>query len=275
MLTGTLVEFHKLWRRPRTYLGFMGMCGLAFLLLVAVKYGRPFRHLEQRLAHDFIIAGSFVNASFLARYLLEGVSYTFMPLFTCLVLGDLVASEAADGTLRTVLCRPIGKTAFVVSKYVVGMVYVIVLTLFSGLAAYLIGWGFLGRGSLVVFDEGIWVFKEQDALLKLLATYGLVSVAMLAVGSMSFAISTFLSNSNAAIVGGMGLLYTSAVIQEIEYFDFLKPYLITTYFESWRKLFMDPVDTALLLKALCVLFTYALVSLVIGLAIFDRRDVLA
>lgn len=274
MLTKTRIELMKLSHKPRTYVGFIGMAAMIILMLIAVKYGDPFRQMREHMSRDFILSGSFVNAVFLTRYLLEGVVYTFLPLFACLVYGDLIPSEAADGT-RTVLCRPISKLGWAVSKYVVGAIYIFTLTMFSGVVAYLIGCAFLGRGSLVVFDRGIWVFPEGSAILRLLATYGLVAVATLAVGSLSFAISTFLSNANAAIIGGMALLYASAILQEIEYFKFLKPYLLTTYFSSWRKLFVDPIDAWIIWKSLGVLLIYSAVGLIVGLIIFQRRDVLS
>lgn len=275
MITSIRMELLKLWRKPRTYFGFISMTLMIILMLIAIKYGDPFRHMRERISQDFIIAGSFINAAFLTRYLLEGVVYTFLPLFACLVCGDLIASEASDGTLRTVLCRPISKVGWAVSKYVVGAFYIFVLAIFSGVAAYMVGWAFLGKGSLVVFNDGIWVFPEWSAILRLLATYGIVAVAMLAVGSVSFAISTFLSNANVAIIGGMGLLYMSAILQEIEYFKFLKPYLLTSYFNSWKGLFIEPIDTTIIWESLGVLLVYSAVAFIIGLVIFQRRDVLS
>jgi len=274
MLTTIRVEAHKLWRKPRTYLGFAAISGLVTLCLIAVKYENPLRHVERYLAQDFIMSGSFVNAVFLVHNLIEILAFTFLPLFACLVLGDLIASEAADGTLRTILCRPVSKAALVASKYIIGAAYAVSLTIFSGVLGYLLGRAFLGRGSLLIFSDGIWIFNEQSALLRLLAAYALVSASALAVGSMSFAISTFLSNSNAAIVGGMGLLYTSVALGAIDYFKFLRPYLIPTYSQAWHRLFVDPIDTLFLLKSFGVLLAYAAVSFGIGLIIFVRKDVL-
>jgi len=168
----------------------------------------------------------------------------------------------------------VSKAALVASKYIIGAAYAVSLTIFSGVLGYLLGRAFLGRGSLLIFSDGIWIFNEQSALLRLLAAYALVSASALAVGSMSFAISTFLSNSNAAIVGGMGLLYTSVALGAIDYFKFLRPYLIPTYSQAWHRLFVDPIDTLFLLKSFGVLLAYAAVSFGIGLIIFVRKDVL-
>ena len=275
MLTNLRLEFLKLLRKSRTYIGPVAMCLLITLLLVGMKYGHQFEYMRRRLEQDFIVSGSFVNAAFLARYLLEGIVYTFLPLFACLVCGDLIASEAADGTLRTLLCRPVTRVAVAVSKYVVGIIYVLALTLGTGLAAYLVGSVLLGRGSLLVLSGGIWIFPEQTALVRLAAAYALVAAGMVAVGSIAFAVSTFLSNSNGAIAGAMGLLYGSVVISEIEYFAKLKPYLLTTHLDAWRRFFTNALDVHLFAESVGVMLIYSAVAFLVGLAIFQRRDVLA
>ncbi len=98
---------------------------------------------------------------------------------------------------------------------------------------------------------------------------------MAAVGSIAFAVSTFLSNSNGAVAGAMGFLYGSAVVGEIEYFAVLKPYLLTTYLEQWRGFFTGTIDAHLLAKCVGVMVIYSAVALAVGLVIFHRRDVLS
>jgi len=275
MLIELRLELMKLLRKPRTYLGPAGMVLLIALGLVAMKFGNEFQYMYERLARDFIISGSFVNAAFLARFmLLEFVVFMFLPLSACLVFGDLIASEAADGTLRALLCRPVTRTSVAVSKYIVGALYVFALTLGTGVAAYLVGTTFLSRGSLLTFYEGIWILPERTAIVRLALTYGLVAFGMLAVGSMAFAISTFLSNSNGAVAGAMGVVIISGIVEQIEYFARLRPYLLTPYLEVERY-FTGTLDLHMLIKSVLVMLAYSAVGLIVGLAIFRRRDVLS
>ncbi len=275
MPTSLRLELRKALHKARTYIGPVALT----LLIIAVGFGiKHSHHLERMkglMERDFIVTGSIVNAAFLCRSLLEGIPFTFLPLFTCMVCADLLASESGDGTLRMLLCRPVTRMRVIVSKYTLGVLYTVGLTLGTGMMAYLIGTIILGRGSLVLFNDGIWVIPEHTAILRLLAAYALVASGMLAVGSISFAISTFLSNANGAIAVAMGVLYGSAVIQEIEFFAPLKPYLLTTHLEKWRGLLQGTFDTHQFLHSVGIMLAYAVVSFVIGLIIFERRDVLA
>jgi ABC-2 type transport system permease protein len=274
MLVEIRLEIAKLVRKPRTYIGPAAMAVLIALVMIGLKYSRQFDHLHDRLEQDFIVVGTFINAAFLTRYLLDGVAYTFLPIFVCIVFGDLIASEAADGTLRAMLCRPITRLRVAASKYAVGLTYVLALTFGTGLLAYLVGSVFLGRGSLVVYSQGLWILPEKMAVLRLAAAYGLVAVGMLAVGSIAFAISTFLSNSNGAIAGAIGVLFGSAIIGELGYFASLKPYLLTTHLAAWPQFFIGSMDSVLFAKSAGVMLVYAVVSLIVGLIVFQRRDVL-
>ena len=269
------IELTKLWRKPRTYIGFAGMAAIVGLMFVGMKFGHPFRHVEQTLERNFIVAGSFLNAEFIALHLMAGVVFTFLPLFTAMVFGDLIASEAADGTMRAMLCRPVSRIGVGLAKYVTGAGYVIALAFGTGLGAFLAGWLFFGKGSLVTLNSGIWVFREADAIPRLIAAYGLAAVAMLAVGSIAFALSSFLSNANGAIIGAMAVMYGLAVVGEIDYFDPIKPFLFTSYMDSWRELFVNPVDMAEVRHAVGIMLAYAAAFCTIGLYIFRRKDVLS
>lgn len=269
------IEFTKLWRKPRTYLGFAGMASIIGLMFVGMKFGHPFRHIEEALAQHFYLGESFLNAEFIAAHLMGGVVYTFLPLFTAMVFGDLLASEAADGTMRTMLCRPVSRLQVGMAKYATGVVYLLALTFGTGLAVFLAGWLVFGKGFLVVFHDGLWIFREPDAVPRLIGAYGMASVSMLVVGSIAFALSSLLSNANGSIIGAMVVMYGLAVIGEIDYFDPIKPYLFTSYMESWRHLFVYEIDKASILRTVGVMAAYSAAFTALGLTIFRRKDVLS
>lgn len=276
MLAELQIELMKLLKKPRTYVGPVAMTCLVVLIMIAMKYGHDFRHMEERLTQDFMISGSFVNAVFLTRYvLLPPVLLMFLPLFSCMVFGDLLASEASEGTLRTLLCRPVTRLGVAMSKYWMGILYTVVLTFGMGAVAYILGSIFLGHGSLLSFTNGLWIIPERTAVIRLTEVYGLVALGMIATGSIAFAISTFLSNSNGAVASAVGIMIISSIIGEIDYFSALKPYLLPTYLLSLDRLFMDHLDLKLYIKSAEVMLAYAVVSLILGLVIFHKRDVLS
>lgn len=280
MLAELAIEYRKLFLKSRTYIGPAAMLFIITAMLIGLKYSHQFDYMKETMGQDFIIAGSITNAAFLTRYLLEGIFFFFLPLAVCSICGDLVASEAADGTLRMILCRPVSRLSIFTAKYVTCITSSVGLTLGTGLVAYLAGYIFLGGGSLFVMpgfkgEGGIRILPEHDALIRLIAAYSLTAVGMLAIGSIAFMISTFLSNSNGAIFGAMGILIASGILGQIDYFNSLKPYLLTTYLEKWQQFFGESIDTQVLLRSIGAMMIYSVTCFIIGAVIFRRRDVLA
>jgi ABC-2 type transport system permease protein len=268
------IELAKMVRRSRTYAGPIIMLLLIIMALLGIKYGPMFHAIQNRLSQDFIITGTVINALLLTRFMLfEPVVYMFMPLFSCIVFGDLLASEAADGTIRTLMCRPISRTRVALSKYLTGAAYAILLAYGSAAVAYTLGLIFLGRGPLVSLT-GFGLLPEHTAMIRLLETYGIVALSMIAIGSVAFAISTFVSNSLVTIAIGVGMVIFSSIIGAIDFFEKLRPYLLTTYM-SLGPYFESTVDHSLVRRTITVMLAYIVVSLAAALVIFNRRDILS
>jgi energy-coupling factor transporter ATP-binding protein EcfA2 len=68
----------------------------------------------------------------------------FLPVATAVVAGDSIAGEAATGTLRYLLVRPVGRTRLLVAKLVSVVVYVLLVVLAVTFTAYATGVFLLG-----------------------------------------------------------------------------------------------------------------------------------
>src|SRR6266496_2711119 len=104
-----LVEVGKSLHRVRTWVFATGLAGLAVLPVIVLI--QPF----------------------------------FLPLGTSILSGEAVASEAAGGTLRYLVVRPVGRVRLIVSKYLAVMAQVaaaIVWVMAVGLVAGAIAFGY-------------------------------------------------------------------------------------------------------------------------------------
>jgi ABC-2 type transport system permease protein len=278
-------ELYKMSRRPRTYLGFAAFLLINFFVMIGLKYG----HLEWMGTHEathtgFGIVGSPVNAEFMAWLAVASplagmILIMFMPFFICLVFGEIFAGEVADGTLRTVLCRPIGRAGFFAAKFVASTIYALCLALFLGISAYLIGLAFFGRGGLMVsgtFENPMvaW-YPEGQGLARLGLSYLLMCAGAITVGMIAFFISNWLHNSLGAIGGAVMLLFTALIVGEIPYFKPIKDYLFSTHLLMGQKAFWDPIPWHEIAFSLKCLGVYVAALFAISLAIFRREDVLA
>jgi len=272
-------------QRPRTYLGFAAFALINFFVMIGLKYG----HLEWMGTHEavrtgYTVTGSPANAEFMA-WLVVGsplagmILIMFMPFFICLVFGEIVSGEVAEGTLRTVLCRPIRRSSLFAAKVAASMIYGMCLVLFLGVSAYLLGWAFFGRGGLLAggtFEHPMVAWYGQGpALARLCLSYVLTAVGATTVGMIALFISNWLHNSLGAIGGAIMLLFTALVIGEIPYFKPIKDYLFSTHLLMGQKAFADPIPWHEVAYGLKCLAIYIAALFAVSLAMFQRKDVLA
>ena len=278
-------ELYKMSRRPRTYLGFAAFALINMFVMIGLRYG----HLEMIGTHGaqrtgFGVVGSPVNAEFVAWLVVASplagmILIMFMPFFICLVFGEIVGGEVADGTLRTVLARPIRRTTFFASKFAASIIYALSLAMFLGASAYLIGLAFFGHGGLMVggtFENPMvaW-YPEGSALARLGLSYLLMCAGAVTVGMIAFFISNWLHNSLGAIGGAIMLLFTALIVGEIPYFKPIKDYLFSTHLLMGQKAFWDPIPWREIAFSLKCLGVYVAALFAVSLAIFRRKDVLA
>ena len=277
MFAQTKIEIYKLVRRTRSYLGFGWMFLISGLTAYGLKSGPgPADMTAASLSGDFVMVGSIVNVEFVAYFLMRGAMLTFVPLFVCLVAGDLIAGETADGTLRPLLARPISRAKVLTAKYLVAVLYTFVLTLFLAVAALTVSRLFLGHGDLFTIENGVAIFGLKEAVLRLIAAYALSALGMLAVGTIAFFISTFVGNSLASLGGAMMTMYALAIMGTIPFFEKASQYFFTTHINTVRsEIFQVPIRWSEINISVGYLAAYSIIFFIASMLVFVRRDVLA
>ncbi len=276
MLNLIHLELLKLRKKPRSYLGFAGLAAISVLVATGMRYGGPPEGVAMGgMPREMLMIGSYLTAGFMASFILEGTLVSFLSLFVAMVSGDLISGEAADGTLRSAMSRPVGRLSFYLSKMASGFLYSILLTLFFGLIAYVVGLIALGRGPVPTAFIGFAVYTETEGLVRIIGAYLLACAPMIAVSGLSLLVSTVVNNSLAAVVAPMMLIFSLLIITEISFFKPIKPYLFTTYFEVWRQAYAPQVDWQLILRSLGWLAIYTITFCSIGASVFCRKDILS
>src|SRR6266566_8997651 len=128
-------ELWKLFGKKRTYIGFGAFLLAQNAMLLAFRFSHWRSDMERMLAGNGYLAHEYVSALTVAVVLLLPQVVLLMPLYAALVGGDLVAKEAEDGTLRMILSRPVSRFNLLLTKWVAGIIFSIVLVMVLGLTA--------------------------------------------------------------------------------------------------------------------------------------------
>jgi ABC-2 type transport system permease protein len=278
MLRLTRIELYKIFARRRSYIAFIAIAIIVVITKLAALYEgqEMLDYLTRNLKESFLFQGNLVNG-YIVSYIVLNFLWVHVPFLIVIVTGDLLAGEANAGTFRVLLTRPVSRLGLVTAKYVTAMVYTLVIVIF--LAVFSIGLGLLifGKGDLMVFLGGLSIFPESDVLWRFAAAYAFGFLSMATIAAMSLLFSSMSNNSLGPILTTMAILITFTMIStlDLEVFRVIKPFLLTSYLDTWQLFFYFDINREEILKSAVILLFHILIFYAATGFYFSRKDILS
>ncbi|HRH65827.1 MAG TPA: ABC transporter permease subunit [Bacteroidia bacterium] len=279
LLKLTWLEIQKIAIRPRSYIGFVAITLVIFLIQLAMWIdGTSYiGFVTQNIEQTFLFEGKILNGNLICFIILQTLIIQ-IPLLIALVTGDLISGEAATGTIRLLLTRPVNRTTILLSKYIAGSVYTLLMLVWLGILALFVSLLVFGPGDLIVLktDEVI-ILQSADVMWRFLTALALAFLALSLVGALSLMLSCFTENSIGPIIITMAIiiLFTIVGTMEVPLFDRVKPFLFTTHMIVWRNLFEDPLPMEQIRMSVYALVGHIVVFLGISIVYFKKKDILS
>lgn len=279
MFTLIQIELYKVFKKWRTYIGFIAVGLLVMLIQVAMIFEgqHTISHITRSLQDTFLFTGNLLNGYFISYLILNAIA-VHIPFLITLVAGDLLAGEATAGTYRIILTRPITRFKFITAKFLAGAIYSSLLILFLAIVSLVAGMMIFGTGELIVMsNEGITLFAKNDILWRFLLAYCYAALGMTVVCSLAFLFSSLVENAIGPIISTMTVIIVFLIISNIniEFFQVVKPYLFTTYILDWREFFKNTLDIPVIMKAVSILFIHIIILFTLTAYLFKRKDILS
>ena len=278
MMTLVLIELQKIFRKWRTYIGFIALFGMTLIVQLALYFTQEgfVQSATRSLSDQFTLQGNFFNG-YVVAYLILNAMFIHIPFLIVLVGGDLFAGEATAGTYRMLLTRPVSRLSLVTSKYLAGFAYTFLFILF--LLAISLGGSliFFGSGELIVFKEKIIIYAPSDVMWRMVSAYAYASLSMMTVMAFSIFFSSLVSNAIGPIVTTMAVIIVFLILSAIpvEFLQNLRPYFFTSHLTQWDGFFADPVDYKDLANSAAVLIGHIVVLYALTAFLFIRKDILS
>jgi ABC-2 type transport system permease protein len=201
---------------------------------------------------------------------------TILPLLMIVIGADLVSGELSDGTMKSILVRPIGRTTILLSKWIAFIVFSVIIMLYSNLLNYIVIAIVSGAGNfndLIVVDTSsfvtlpIWKFMIIGMGLNLYTIIMLSSVVLLiSVLVRSSSVSVSLSMIVIVVGGLFSNLGTKLTWMKFVFLPHLD--LVSHLTGSFH------LPQVTLMESLLVLFVTGVVSLLVAFVLFTRKDML-
>ena len=277
LLKSTYNELLKIAYKPRSYIGIGGIVLIISLILFAFR-------VDGQL-YISILTGQFIYGNLIAiihgnliAFIILQMLIIHVPLLIAFVTGDLISGEAAMGTIRLLLTKPISRSSILLSKFLASCVYTLVVIICLVIMSVVFGKLLFGTGDLIVLkSDGLIVFHEQDVTWRFFYGFLIAFLSLVTVASLALTLSCFSENSIGPIVSTMGiiLLFTIIGTLEVPVFDNIKPFLFTTHMAAWRYFFDDPLSIKQIVYSICILVGHIIFLLLIALYKFNKKDILS
>jgi ABC-2 type transport system permease protein len=180
------------------------------------------------------------------------------------------------GTIRMLATKPISRIQLLLSKFIAGGIYTLLVIIWLGVMSVVLGKVLFGTGDMMVLNsDGLVILQEADINWRYLGGFSVAFLALFTVSSLSICLSCFTDNSIGPIVATMALILLFTIIGtlDVRVFDPIKPYLFTTHMASWRSFFEDPLPISDILRSCAVLVAHNVVLISVSLYTFHRKDI--
>jgi ABC-2 type transport system permease protein len=278
MITLVSIELYKIFKKWRTYIGFIAIGILVPIIHIAMVFEgkNTIDFMTRNIQQSFVFVGNLLN-TYLISYIVLTSLTVHIPFLITLVAGDLLAGEATSGTYRLILTRPVSREKFVTAKFIAGVIYTNLLILWLALVSLVVGYFIFGVGELLIIRaDMIIIFKQNDVLWRFLCAYGFASLGMTVVASLAFLFSSLVENAIGPIVSTMAVIIVFVILSAInvDLLQSIRPFLFTNYISSWQLFFDDPLDVAEITKSIGVLIFHVVLFFGTALFIFKKKDIL-
>ncbi len=270
-------ECYKLFSRRRTFLGFAAFLFIDLLTLWLLKQPLPLEGIHSLLVKNGFPMEEYAGGLSMASFTLVFSVALVAGLYLALVSGDLIAREIDEGTMRMVLARPVSRLRLFAIKAVVGALHTLLLMLFIGVSALVVGWvGNRHLGMMLVYaplDDVFAVFEPAEGLKRYLLATLLLAVLYQVVSAMALMFSCLRLRPATATVLTLSILYTDFVLNNIPYLSSFKPWFLSHHLSAWVLVFRYEIPWQDIASSLLAISGLTASFLIVGFGLFAHRDI--
>lgn len=267
-------ELLKMFARKRTWIGFGAFLAMEALVLVISRTDKAKRSFHAFLENHGAMFDEYSGGLTLAFNMMAYTVMLLGAIFVALVAGDIVSKEVEDGTMRMTLSRPVSRLRVLGIKLMASLVYCSVLIVFIGMTALLTGLAWQGLGSLcaVIPGELLAFFPPREGLLRYFGGMLCYGMGFCTIVSLAFMFSCCNMKPASATIVCLATLFVDRVMISFPQFAPFKSWFMTSHMLTWQNAFHSPVPWTKMAVDYLYLFGLDATFIIIGCAVFLRRD---
>jgi ABC-2 type transport system permease protein len=267
-------EFFKLFRQKSTYYGLVAFLIIeAFVLITAYYQGRYILEtLLSTLQESFIFEGDLLNGN-LVIYIILNSLWFHVPLILIILISGMVSAEYKDGTIQTILLQGVPKRRFITAKYVSAFLFTLLILFILAVSTMGVSYLLFGQGDLIVYFDSLNIFPPAEARERIIGAFLAGTNSMIFYTSVSITLAIiFKEPARVWILAGLFLVLVN-LLAKIDFGTFLNQWLFVKQIDTWQYFFFYEPDVSAILKKSSTLLLYSIVIAIIGIRIFETREI--
>lgn len=269
------IETYKLFRQSSTYYAILGLLFIEAIVLISAYYqGTGIIDIVlANLKDTFYFQGNLINGNLIIYFILN--SFWFhVPLLCMIIVSGMLTTEYQEKTIQTVLMQPVIKWKYLLAKYIVAMLFTILLVMLLALTSFILSYGIFGTGDLVVYTNGLTFFEHDDALYRLIYAFLFGTLSLIFFSVVSLTLALLLKESFKTWIVSALFLIVSTLLLKVDFGNAILNQL--AFFKlnnTWQYFFNLEIHWQTIITNSVLLSLYTLITLFLGLFIFQKKDV--
>lgn len=268
-------EIYKLLKQSKTYYALGAIFLIELLVLIGAYYqgATIIDILLSNLKDSFFFEGNLLNGNLLI-YLILNTLWFHLPLILMIIISGMLSTEYKDNTIRTVMLQPVKKWKFILSKYIVAIIFTLLVVLLTAISSFILSYTFFGKGDLIVYLGNLNFYKALEAQYRLQLAFvaGMGSMIFFSVASLTIAI-LFKEATKTWIIAALFLIVTNLLLKFEVDNVFYNKWFFPKLNNVWQYFFYEEIPWEIIYHNTMVLGLYTIVFLVAGVLIFNKRDI--
>lgn len=268
-------EAYKLFRQSKTYYALAAIFLIEIIILFsAYSQGQSVLDLLlDNLQQSFHFEGNLLNGNLLS-YLILNTLWFHLPLILIVIISGTLTSEYKDRTLLSVMLQPVSKWKFILSKYIVAIVFTLLIVFFLALTTFLLSYTIFGSGDLIVYLDTLNFFESSDAFYRIMWAFTVGAFSMVFFSVVSLTLAIILEEATKTWIAGAFFLIVSNLLLKVNFGNYLLDHwLYVKLNDTWQYLFYYNIPWERIYLNTAVLILYTLITIIIGIVIFTKKDV--
>jgi ABC-2 type transport system permease protein len=172
------------------------------------------------------------------------------------------------------MLQPISKWKFILSKYIVAILFTLTIVLFLAITSFLFSYAIFGKGDLIVYIDTLNFFESSDAFYRIRYAFLFGGISMVFFSVVSLTLAIILEETTKTWIAAAFFLIISNILLKVNFNNyFLDNWLYVKLTDTWQYLFYFEIPWDKIYWNTSLVILYTIITMIIGIVIFNKKDI--